>query len=327
MQCPSCKSEARKFGKNRNGSQRFQCMECKATFTPVDDRPLGAMRLEPAKAIMCLRQLLEGTSIRATERLTGVNRNTIRSLVVIIGSRCKKLLESAIHGVKVDDVQADEIRGFVGMKEKTRVRLGLAEDGVGDVWCFTAMERHTKLILTHHVGKRTPEDTAHFADNLYHATSGRFQLTTDGFTPYRTTIPAILGDRVDFAILVKVYGHSEEDRGYSPGQVVDTIKTPCCGDPDEAGICTSHIERSNKTLRMQIRRMTRLTDAHSKKWENHEHAMALFFAFYNFCRPHGTLTKNAEGRKRATPAMAAGLTDHVWSVGELLTKMAESTHC
>ena len=317
MRCPSCQNEARKFGTNRNGSQRYQCLECRTTFTPVDDRPLGAMRLDSAKAIMCLRILLEGASIRSTERLTGVNRNTIMSLIVTIGSRCKKFLEVAVKDVPVNDVQCDEIWGFVGMKEKTRIRRGLAEDGVGDVWCFTAMERHTKLILTHHVGKRTPDDTAHFADNLYHATQGRFQLTTDGYTPYRRVIPAILGGRVDFATLVKVYGHGEVDRGYSPGEVVGTIETPCCGNPDEDRVCTSHIERSNKTLRMAIRRLTRLTDAHSKKWENHEAAMALFFAFYNFCRVHTTIKK--------TPAMESALTDHVWSVGGLSTKIAEST--
>lgn len=325
MQCPSCQNEARKFGKNRNGTQRYQCLECKTTFTPVDDRPLGAMRLDPAKAFMCLRQLLEGSSIRTTERLTGVNRNTIMSLVVTIGSRCKWFLGVTVKNVPVKDVQADEIWGFCLMKNKTRVRLGLADEGIGDIWTFTAMERTTKLILTHHVGKRTPLDTAIFADNLYFATQGRFQLTTDGFTPYRTTIPATFGDRVDFAILIKLYGDPQEDRGYSPGKVTGTVKSACCGDPDEDNVCTSHVERSNKTLRMQIRRLTRLTDAHSKKWENHEAAIALFVAFYNFCRPHGTLTRKADGRKKTTPAMAAGLTDHVWSVGKLLTKMAEST--
>ena len=314
MRCPSCQNEARKFGKNRNGSQRYQCTECKTTFTPVDDRPLGAMRLDPAKAIMCLRMILEGTSIRSTERLTGVNRNTIMSLVVTIGFRAKKFLEATVKNVPVDDVQADEIWGFCLMKNKTRERLGLVDEGIGDIWTFTAMERTTKLILTHHVGKRTPVDTAVFADNLYFATQGRFQLTTDGYTPYRTAIPAILGDRVDFATLVKLYGDAKEDRGYSPGKVTGTIETPCCGDPDEDRVCTSHVERSNKTLRMQIRRLTRLTDAHSKKWDNHVAAVALFIAFYNFCRVHSTI--------KTTPAKKSGLTDHVWSVGELLTRMA-----
>src|SRR5947209_15421916 len=165
MQCSSCQGNARKFGKNRNGTQRYQCTSCGSTFTPVADRPLGAMRLDPTKAIMCLGMLLEGTSIRSTERLTGVNRNTIMSLVVTVGSRSDKFLERVVRNVEVKDVQADEIWSFVKMKDRTRVRLGLADDCIGDVWCFIAMQRTTKLVLTHHVGKRTPDHTAHFADN------------------------------------------------------------------------------------------------------------------------------------------------------------------
>src|ERR1019366_8594706 len=148
------------------------------------------------------------------------------------------------------------------------------------------------------------------ADNLYFATRGRFQLTTDGFTPYRTAIPAILGGRVDFATLVKVYGDSPDEGRYSPGTVTDVIATARLGSPVEANICTSHVERSNKTLRMQIRRLTRLTDAHSKKWENHEAAMALFFAYYNFGRKHTTI--------KMTPAQRAGLTTETCSLEKLL---------
>jgi hypothetical protein len=139
-------------------------------------------------------------------------------------------------------------------------------------------------------------------------------LTTDGYTPYRTAIPAILGGRVDFATLVKVYGETDEEgsRRYSPATVIGTIETPVLGNPDEDRICTSHVERSNRTLRMQIRRLTRLTDAHSKKWENHGAAMALFFAYYNFCRVHMTL--------KSTPAKAAGLTSETWSLERLLAE-------
>jgi len=261
---------------------------------------------------LALRMLLEGNSIRAVDRLTGINRNTIMWAMVAAGEKCQAFFAKAIQNVPVDDVQCDEIWGFVGMKERTRIHRGLAEDGVGDVWCFTAIERTTKLILTYHVGKRTPDDTATFADNLYHATQGRFQLTTDGYTPYRRVVPAIFGGRVDFATLVKVYGVSEDDSRYSPGTVIDVIATPRLGDPDEDRICTSHVERSNKTLRMQIRRLTRLTDAHSKKWENHEAAMALFFAYYNFCRVHGTI--------KMTPAQKSGLTTETWTLERLLSE-------
>jgi IS1 family transposase len=199
------------------------------------------------------------------------------------------------------------------MKEKTRVYLN-REECYGDVWCFTAIERHTKLILTWHVGKRTPEDTAIFAEKLYHATQGRFQLTTDGYTPYRPVIRETFNGRgIDYATLVKVYGESEDSsRRYSPSEMVGTTETAIMGAPEENRICTSHVERSNKTLRMQIRRLTRLTDAHSKKWENHEAAMALFFAYYNFCRRHMTI--------KMTPAQRAGLTTETWTLERLLAE-------
>ncbi len=260
---------------------------------------------------MILRLLLEGNSIRALERTFHVHRDTIIANMVEAGEHCQAFLESKIVGVPVDDVQVDEIWGFVAMKEKTRVHLNRAES-YGDVWCFTGIERTTKLILTHHVGKRTPTDTRIFAEKLYRATSGRFQLTTDGYRPYLTAIPAILGTRVDYASLVKVYGNAPEERGYSPGKVIDITETVHLGNPDEDLICTSHVERSNKTLRMGIRRLTRLTDAHSKKWENHEAAMALFFAYYNFARVHGTI--------KMTPAQAAGLTTETWSLERLLAE-------
>ena len=161
--------------------------------------------------------------------------------------------------------------------------------------------------------KRTPTDTALFANSLAFATKGRFQITTDGFTPYRTTIPLILGNDVDYATLVKLYGTDEESsRRYSPPEVIGTIETAISGEPDEDRVCTSRVEWSNKTLRMQIRRLTRLTDGHNKKWENHEAAMAFFFAYYKFCRVHGTL--------KMTLAQAAGLTTETWSLERLFAE-------
>ena len=312
MFCPICQGGTRRFGWNRNGSQRYRCDACAKTFTDEQTRPQDQRCVEPAKMLTILNLLLEGSSIRSLERVFHVGRNTIMHAMVEAGEKCQTFLPKTVRDVPVNDVECDEIWGFVGMKEKTRVRRGLAEEGFGDVWMFTAIERETKLILTHHVGKRTPLDTSIFADNLYFATRGRFQLTTDGFTPYRTAIPAIFGGRVDFATLVKVYGESEDDRRYSCGTVTDVIATPRLGNPDEDRICTSYVERANKTLRMQIRRLTRLTDAHSKKWENHEAAMALFIAFYNFCRKHMTL--------KTTPAVAAGLTTEPWSLERLLAE-------
>jgi IS1 family transposase len=255
--------------------------------------------------------LLEGNSIRSVERLTGVYRGTIIAAMVASGQKCQRFMESTIHLVPVNDVQADEIWSFVGCKEKTRERLGHSFE-MGDCYTFTAIERNTKLILAFHVGKRCPEDTLAFADKLWHATSGKFQLTTDGYRPYLTAIPYVFGRQLDYATLVKVYGEPTEDecRRYSPPRIIEVIPTPMSGNPDPDRICTSHVERSNLTLRMQIRRLTRLTNGFSKKWENHEAALALFFAYYNWCRVHMTL--------KTTPAKEAGLTDHVWSVQELL---------
>ena len=298
MFCPICQGGTRRFGWNRNGSQRYRCDVCRKTFTDEQTRPQDQRCVDPATMLMILNHILEGSSIRSQERVYHVGRNTIISAMVEAGEKCRAFTEKTVQNVPVNDVQCDELWAYVQCKEKTRLRLNKAEC-FGDVWCFTAIERHTKLILTWHVGKRTPTDTAIFADNLYHATKGRFQLTTDGFTPYRTVIPAILGTRVDFATLVKVYGDSEDDRRYSCGTVIDTVATPRLGNPDEHRICTSHVERSNKTLRMQIRRLTRLTDGHSKKWTNHEAAMALFITYYNFCRIHGTI--------KMTPAQKSGL--------------------
>jgi len=306
-----------RFGRNRNGSQRYRCDTCARTFTDEQTRPADRRRVEESRLTMCLRMLLEGMSIRSAERLTGIHRDTIIAALVEAGDNCQRWLAVAVRGVPAADVQADEIWGFVHCKEKTRERRNLPQE-MGDAYCFTALERNTKLILAWHLGKRCPLDTAEFADKLYVATEGRFQLTTDGYTPYQTVIPTLFRSRVDFATLVKVYGEPEEEarRRYSPPRITEVIATVRTGEPDPALICTSHVERSNLTIRMMIRRMTRLTNAFSKKWDNHEAALALFFAYYNFCRPHMTLTESA-GHK-CTPAMASNLTDYVWSLQELL---------
>jgi transposase-like protein/IS1 family transposase len=208
MLCPFCEEAARRFGRNRNGSQRYQCLACGRTFTDEVTRPKDRRRLSFDRAVFCLRLLLEGTSIRSVERLTGIHRGTILTAFVDAGERCQRFLEETMRELPVEDVQADEIWAFVGCKEKTRERNNYAEY-FGDAYCFTAIERSTKVIIAWHLGKRSPEDTWLFAEKLSRATNGRFQLTTDGFTPYRTAIPNTLGMRVDFAQLVKVYGFPE----------------------------------------------------------------------------------------------------------------------
>jgi IS1 family transposase/transposase-like protein len=322
MLCPTCALPARRFGRDRHGRQRFQCSPCRRTFTEARDPADDGRRIPPDRAAFCLRLLLEGTSIRSVERLTGTHRDTIMSLLVTTGCQCQRFMEREHWRLRVEDVQADEVWGFVGCKEKTRERKGYAEE-FGDAYCYIALERRTKLVITWHLGKRCPEDTLEIAEKLRRATRPDFQLTTDGYRPYRTAVPFVFGRRIDFAQLVKVYGQPEDDdHRYSPARVVDAYPVPVIGSPDPDRICTSHVERGNLSLRMTVRRMTRLTNAFSKKWENHEAALALYFAYYNYCRPHMTLT--GEAAAKTTPAMASGLTSRVWRVEDLLAAVYDS---
>jgi IS1 family transposase len=287
------------------------------------------MRIPLDKALNVLGLLTEGMSIRAASRRRGVAKDTIISLLLCVGQKCEDFLEQRLTGLVVKDVQADEIWGFIKMKEKVRVKKGIESEEVGDAYCYVVIERKTKLILAWHLGKRDGINTAVFISEVEKNTRGRFQLSTDGWAPYREAIPVIFeseGRQVDHAAVVKDYGKFEDEHRYSPSQVLGIETYACYGEPDLKKACTSHIERQNLTIRMQSRRMTRLTNAFSKKWANHAASFALHFATYNFITPHGTLTKNsgdAGGRVKTTPAMAAGLTDHPWKMEELLIEMAK----
>jgi IS1 family transposase len=207
-----------------------------------------------------------------------------------------------VHNIEVQDVQADEIWGFVAMKEKTKTRKGITDDKIGDAYTFVAMERSSKLALAWHLGRRTEEDTKEFIGKLHTATAGGFQLTTDGYNAYPEAVESHFGKNIDFAQLIKQYGKwcvNEEERRYSPPSVISVEKIAISGDPVEEEICTSHIERQNLHMRMSMRRLTRLTNAFSKKWENLKAALALHFWNYNFCWMHRTI--------RMTPAMRAGI--------------------
>lgn len=311
MTCHNCNSLCKRFGKHRNGLQRFRCKKCGRTLTEPRDKPLDDMRISLDKALLCLSLLVEGNSIRSTERITGVHRDTVTNLLLLAGARCERLLSERIKGVAVKNVQADELWGYVRMKEKTKKKKDLQSDKLGDAYTFVAIERHTKLVLAWHLGRRNRSDTAEFIDKLDLATAGRFQLTTDGFPGYPDAISYALGTRTDYAQLIKVYAHTPNETRYSPADVVATIPTPFWGTPFPEDICTSHVERQNLTMRTMMRRLTRLTNAFSKKWENLRAALALHFAYYNFCRIHSSI--------RCTPAMEAGITKHVWKLSELLT--------
>jgi IS1 family transposase len=218
----------------------------------------------------------------------------------------------------VSEIECDELWGFIGMKEKTRQRLNRPEN-FGDCYTFLAIERNTKLIVAFHIGKRTSDDCWQFAARLYEATAGRFQVSTDGYGPYQSAIPLTFKFGIDFAQLIKRFGETDiqDQRRYSPAQITSVDKTIGCGNPDMDRVCTSHSERLNLSLRMQIRRMTRLTNGHSKTLKHHKAMLALYFAWYNFVRRHMTL--------KTTPAVAHGLTDHEWTIEELLTAAARAS--
>ncbi len=309
MTCEKCCLKSNRFGKDRKGYQRFRCPKCLKTLTEPHNGTVHGMYVSTGKAESVLRLLVEGNSIRSIERITEMHRDTILRLLVLVGERCERMLEDKLRNLTVRDVQCDEMWGFVGCKEKNK-----AEDmpvTFGDAYCFVAIERNTKLVLAWHLGRRTSRDTEAFTEKIDAATVGRFQITTDGFSAYPDAISLSLGTRVDFAQLIKIYGSpSDGEHRYSPPEVVDAIPVPRIGRPVPQRISTSHVERQNLTMRMCIRRLTRLTNGFSKKWENLKAALALYFAYYNFCRVHQTL--------RITPAMETGVTDHVWSLGELL---------
>lgn len=315
MTCHNCKIEAKKSGKHRNGLQRFKCGQCRKTFTEDHERPLDEMRLPLEKALLCLNLLVEGNSIRSTERITGVEKKTIMSLLVLAGEKCERLMNKKLRNVKVSDIQADEIWAYVGMKEKTKKRKGYDTTTLGDAYTFVAFERDSKLVVAWHLGRRTEKDTLSFTEKIFAAvdgTEGRFQVSTDGFAAYPDALAYSLGTRADYAQLVKIYGASGDDEHrYSPSRIIEAIPHPVFGNPDPEKICTSHVERQNLNMRMAMRRFTRLTNGFSKKWENLKAMLALYFAYYNFCRIHSSI--------KCTPAMESGLTGHIWTLRELLT--------
>ena len=312
MTCHNCNSRCKKFGRHRNGLQRFRCKQCRKTFTEDHATPLGGMYTPLDKAAKAIELLVEGCSVSTVERFTGIHHTTILSLLALVGDKCERLLESRINNLPVSDVECDEIWGYVFCKEKNNVS---GDPRRGDAYCFTAVERNTKLLLAWHLGRRSARDTFAFTEKINEATQGRFQITTDGFKPYIDAVHTSLGTRVDFAQLIKVYSNPRDGEvRYSPAEVVDAVPVPQWGEPELRRICTSHVERANLSIRMGMRRMTRLTNGFSKKWENLKAAYALWFAFYNFCRVHKTL--------RVTPAMEAGITDHAWTISELLQAVA-----
>jgi IS1 family transposase len=272
-------------------------------------------KLSPAKQAAVLKALTEGASIRSTARMVGVSKTTVLRLLVDVGQFCAIYQDEKLRNLPCRSIQADEIWAFVGAKQRHAKR-----PGDGDVWTFTALDADTKLMVMWLVGQRTLANAHAFMHSLHSRLARRVQLTTDAFTPYISAVEGAFGwQGVDFSQLVKHYTGDPTGR-YSPPICTGVTRHPIMGNPDPAHVSTSYIERANLGLRMNARRFTRLTNAFSKKVENHAHAVALHFMVYNFCRSHGTLTKAKKGI-HTTPAMAAGVTDHVWTIEEVLGLM------
>lgn len=266
--------------------------------------------LSLAKQITVLSCLIDGCSGRATARISGVNRKTVLSLLVRIGEGCVGLHDEYMQDLQCDDIQCDEIWAYCYCKQR---QVHNDDENHGDQYTFYALDRETKLIPSFLVGKRSWANTVNFMYDLGERLDFRIrpQITTDGFKPYRDAVERVFGTNVDYAQIVKDYGTIDAGRGrYSPPKVMATEVTVMQGEPDEDRITTSHVERANLTMRMNMRRLTRLTNAFSKKLRNLRAAIALYFAHYNFCRIHQTL--------RTTPAMAAGITTEVWSLERLI---------
>jgi IS1 family transposase/transposase-like protein len=313
MACEACSVMCQRFGTHRNGLRRFRCPKCKRTYTEAHRRTLDTMYIPQDRAILALRLLLEGNSIRSTERITGLDRNTIMRLLVLAGERCQKLMYAKMRNLRLPYLQCDEIWTYC-MKKQRHVRSGDSPD-FGDQWIFVALDEQTKLVPYFEIGKRTKETTLQVLNGLrWTLSEDHLQITTDGYHFYRA-IQSVFAGRVDFAQLVKLFGdygqHDGPDARYSPSQLTEVISKVVDGNPDPDHISTSLVERQNLTMRMQIRRLTRLTNAYSKKVRNLQMALNLHFAYYNFARVHSSL--------RVTPAMEAGLADHVWTIEELIS--------
>lgn len=311
----NCQVNSKKHGKDRKGNQRFRCKLCGKTWTEEQDKPLGSMRIDPARAELAIKLLIEGMSIRACERITNLHRDTICDLILTVGENCERFLNQ-LKVDTVDLVEIDEIWSFVHCHEKIRKHQGHSEDR-GDSWTWVAIERNTKFVLSHHIGKRENNSCRRFLRKLDNVTEGTsFQVTTDGLSAYTHNVPFELGSRVEFAQLIKQYASTQVETRYAPATIIGMEKVVRFGQPDEEMISTSFVERFNLTMRMSLRRFTRLTNGHSKSLQHHKAMQAIFIAFYNFSRKHETL-------KGQTPAMASGLTDKVWSVGQLLQRVAK----
>ncbi len=272
-------------------------------------------KLPLAKRVLILNMLVEGSSLRSISRVADVSINTVTKLLEDAGETCIRIHDETVRNVKASRVQCDEIWSFNYCKQRTVATATAAPLDAGDVWTWTALDADTKMILTYAVGDRTLSSARLFMEDLKERLSSRVQITADGHRAYVEAIEGAFGEDVDFAQLVKLYGPAPAPAGrYSPAQCIGSRKKTRAGNPDMAHVSTSYVERHNLSIRMGNRRFTRLTNAFSKKIDNHVHALALFFCHYNFVRQHKSLNK-------LSPAMAAGVVDTLWSMEMIAEKI------
>jgi IS1 family transposase len=273
-------------------------------------------RLDSEKRAQAVAALVEGNSIRSGCRMTGIARNTISSLLVDLGTACAEYQDKALQNLPCRRIQCDEIWAFCYAKDKNVPTDKQGQFGYGSIWTWTALDADTKLITSWMVGTRDAESAHMFMQDLVGRLANRVQLTTDGHKPYLEAVDYAFGGDVDYGMLVKIYGGPDEpEKRYGPAKYVASEKRTITGNPSSKHISTSYVERQNLTMRMHMRRFTRLTNGFSKKVENHIAAVSLHFMYYNFVRVHQTL--------RVTPAMAGGVTDRLWEVSDIIRLLEE----
>lgn len=288
--------------------QRFRCVRCAKTFS--ETQPFDGLRTDREKIVQIIKLIVEGVGVRATARLTGCHAHTVLSVLETIGGKCAELLDKKVRNISVTSLQLDELWAYVGCKQRNA-----GDDAErGDQYTFLAIEARTKLIVSHFTGKRDYASTDCFVSDLSERVVGRVQITADGWAAYPDTIRNHLLERLDLAIMQKHFASHElpanAARRYSPPEVTSVTVEVRAGNPRVDRIGTSHVERLNLSVRTFNRRFTRLCLGWSRKLSNHRHSVALFVAAHNFCKKHSTLG--------TTPAVGAEITDHVWTVEELI---------
>lgn len=316
MIAPACTHSWKKNGVDKQGTPRLRCKICGQSILDKAPNPLGALRTDLDTAARVIEMLCEGLAIRSVSRLTGLNKNTIIRIVVFAGKAVGDFSSRTIRDMEVVEAECDEIWGYSYCKKFTQHSQDRGFK-YGDIYTYTAIDRNTKLLLTYAFGKRCTETGACFMHKLRTCAPKIGQLSTDGWLAFPGLVSLMWGTDINYGQITKTIGNRAATSAatrYSPGRITKITRKAVIGEPKIDRISTSFAERNHLGIRMSVRRMTRLTNAFSKKWENHEAMMSLYFGVYNFCKVHGTI--------KTTPAVAAGLTDRRWTIRELLERTA-----